>query len=187
MSEPILVKDLMIPLKDYATVSQEDTLYDAVIALEQADRRLHHGTYRHRAVLVLNENNEIVGKLSQLDFLKALEPRYKEITDSKSLNRFGLSASFVRSMISSQGLWQKPLDNICARASYIKVKEVMYTPAEGEYVREDASIDEAIHQLIMGHHQSLLVTRDSKVVGVLRLTDVFATVYMLIKGCGPPE
>lgn len=187
MSEPTLVKDLMIPLEDYATVSQDDTLYDAVIALEQADNRLHHGTYRHRAVLVLDENAQIVGKLSQLDFLKALEPRYKEITSSKSLDRFGLSANFIRSMISSQGLWQKPLDNICSRASQIKVKEVMYTPAEGEYVKENASIDEAIHQLIMGHHQSLLVTRDARVVGVLRLTDVFAEVYSMIKGCGPPE
>lgn len=187
MSGPTLVKDLMIPLADYATVSQEDTLYDAVIALEKADRRLHHGTYRHRAVLVLDENNQIVGKLSQLDFLKALEPRYKEITDSKSLDRFGLSASFIRSMIASQGLWQKPLDNICARASHIKVKEVMYTPAEGEYVEETASIDEAIHQLIMGHHQSLLVTSNARVVGVLRLTDVFTEVYTLIKGCGPQE
>lgn len=187
MSGPTLVKDLMIPLKDYATVSQDDTLYDAVIALEEADKRLHHGRYRHRAVLVLDEHDHIVGKLSQLDFLKALEPRYKEITNSKSLDRFGLSASFIRSMISSQGLWQKPLYNICSRASHIKVKEVMYTPAEGEYVKEDASIDEAIHQLIMGHHQSLLVTRDSHVVGVLRLTDVFAKVYELIKDCGPPE
>jgi CBS domain-containing protein len=187
MPVPKLVKDLMIPLEEYATVSQNDTLYDAVIALEQADRLLREGTYRHRAVLVLDESNHIVGKLSQLDFLKALESRYQEIIDTKSLNRFGLSASFVKSMITKQGLWQKPLDNICSRAPHIKVKDVMYTPEEGEYVEENASFDEAIHQLIMGHHQSLLVTRGSSVVGVLRLTDVFTEVYKLIKDCGPAE
>ena len=30
-----------------------------------------------------------------------------------------------------------------------------------------------IHQLVLGHHQSLLVTRGDKIVGILRLTDVF--------------
>ena len=48
---------------------------------------------------------------------------------------------------------------------------------------EDASLDEAIHQLIMGHHQSLLVTRGEKIVGVLRLTDVFAAVFHTMKEC----
>jgi CBS domain-containing protein len=59
----------------------------------------------------------------------------------------------------------------------------MYTPGEGEYVSENASLGEAIHQLIMGHHQSLLVTRDDKIVGILRLTDVFAAVFHRMKEC----
>jgi hypothetical protein len=29
----------------------------------------------------------------------------------------------------------------------------------------------------MGHHQSLLVTRDKDIVGILRLTDVFNEVF----------
>ena len=32
---------------------------------------------------------------------------------------------------------------------------------------------EAIHQLVMGRHQSLLVTKGKDIVGILRLTDVF--------------
>ncbi len=178
---PRLVKDLMISLQDYATVSQEATLYEAVIALEEAQRRMHEHSYPHRAVIVLDDNGQTVGKLSQFDFIRALEPRYHEITDSKSLDRFGLSAGFIRSMIESQGLWQKPLDNLAQKAARIKVKDVMYTPAAGEFVEENASLDEGIHQLIMGHHQSLLVTRDSKVVGILRLTDVFTEICKMIK------
>jgi signal-transduction protein with cAMP-binding, CBS, and nucleotidyltransferase domain len=38
-------------------------------------------------------------------------------------------------------------------------------------------LDEAIHHLIMGHHQSLLVKRDDQIVGILRLTDVFSAVF----------
>jgi predicted transcriptional regulator len=59
----------------------------------------------------------------------------------------------------------------------------MHTPTEGEYVSEDASLEVAIHQLIMGHHQSLLVTRKKKIVGILRLTDVFAAVFHKMKEC----
>jgi len=63
------------------------------------------------------------------------------------------------------------------------VKNFMYTPTEGEYVEESASLNEAIHQLIMGHHQSLLVTRKKQIVGILRLTDVFKEVFEVMKTC----
>jgi hypothetical protein len=181
MKAPEIVKDLMVPLEDYATVSQNATLYEAVIALEETHVRSHHHRYPHRAVLVLDDSGNTVGKLSQWDLIKALEPRYREMTDSKSLSRFGLSRDYIRSMVKSRGLWQKPLDNLAEKASSIRVKEVMYTPAEGEYVEETASLDEGIHQLIMGHHQSLLVTSGSKVVGILRLIDVFFVICGMIK------
>ncbi len=49
----------------------------------------------------------------------------------------------------------------------------MYKLSQGEYVKEDSGLNEAVHQLIMGHHQSLLVSRGEEIVGVLRLTDIF--------------
>jgi len=94
-------------------------------------------------------------------------------------------ARFVGSVIKDQGLWQQPLDNLCQRASQIRVKDVMYTPAQGEYVQEDATLNEGIHQLIVGHHQSLLVARDSKIVGVLRLSDVFFEISAIMKASPP--
>jgi len=175
----------MVSLADYASVSQDATLYEAIVALEEAQKRLHRDLHRHRAVLVLDADGQAIGKLSQWDFIRALEPRYNEIIDLKSLARFGFSAGFVRSMIKDQGLWQKPLDNLCQRASQIQVKEVMYTPAEGEYVEAEATLDEAIHQLVIGHHQSLLVTSGSRVVGVLRLSDVFSEVCKMMKSSQP--
>lgn len=181
----IKVKDLMVSLADYAAVSQEATLYEAVLALEEAQERLHRDRFPHRAVLVLDAEEHVIGKLSQWDFIRALEPRYNEIVDFNSMARFGLSARSIRSMVEDQGLWQKPLDNLCQRASRIKVRNVMYTPAEGEYVQEDATLDEGIHQLVIGHHQSLLVTRDSRVVGVLRLSDVFSEVCAIMRSSQP--
>ena len=57
----------------------------------------------------------------------------------------------------------------------------MHVPTEGEYVDEDATQDEAIHQLVLGHHQSLLVTKEGKITGILRLSDVFEAVFFKMK------
>jgi predicted transcriptional regulator len=59
----------------------------------------------------------------------------------------------------------------------------MVTPTPKERIAEESSLQEAVHQLIVGNHQSLLVTRDSEIVGVLRLTDVFSKICGLIKAC----
>jgi predicted transcriptional regulator len=59
----------------------------------------------------------------------------------------------------------------------------MYVPSEGEYVEENTTLTDAIHHLVMGHHQSLLVTKKNKIVGILRLTDVFKEVTQIVKSC----
>lgn len=200
----VKVRQLMIPLEEYAVVSDEATLYEAVTALEEAQRRFYqqdfkprseriedegkgfvnrgHG-YQHRAVLVKDRNGNIVGKLSQLDLLRGLETGYNRIGDLTLSSRSGLNPEFIKSLVKQYSLFQDPLDHICSKANNIKVKDVMYTPTEGEIVKADDTLDHAIHQLLMGHHQSLLVTEGAKIVGILRLVDVFAEVCKAIKSC----
>ena len=55
----------MIPLSDYALVNENSTLYDTVIALDEAHRRYTHHRYAHRAVLVHDDDGRVVGKVSQ--------------------------------------------------------------------------------------------------------------------------
>ena len=179
----IKVKDLMVPLADYATVSQEANLYQAVMALKEAQSKFERNKYMHRAVLVLNEDQKVVGKLSQNDVLRGLEPKYSEMGNMSKISHWELSPEFIKSMMKNFQLWNTPLENICRKASQVKIKDIMYTPAEGEYVQEDTTLDEAIHQLVVGYHQSLLVTRDNRVVGILRLTDVFTEIAKMIETC----
>lgn len=179
------IKDLMVPLSEYATVSEDASLYEAVLSLEEAQEQFEdkHTRYRHRAILILDKKRNVVGKLSQLDVLRALEPKYEEMMQGEGLHRFGFAKEFEQSILEKFNLFGNPLDDICRKAGEKNVKEFMYTPTEGEYVSEDATLDLAIHQLIVGHHQSLLVTRDKKIVGILRLTDVFAAVFHTMKDC----
>jgi hypothetical protein len=48
-------------------------------------------------------------------------------------------------------------------------------------VDENAFLDMALHQLTAGANLSLLVTRGAEIVGILRLSDVFAAVYHSMK------
>jgi len=121
--------------------------------------------------------------VSQLDILRALEPKYETMGIPGSLSRFGLTPQFQKTMLEQLRFWDKPMDDICRTAGQLKVNQFMYTPTEGEYVEENASLNEAINKLIMGHHQSLLVTRGKEIIGVLRKTDVFMKIVQAIKAC----
>ncbi len=177
------VKDLMVPLEEYATVSDKATLYEAVLALEKAQEELERAStaYLHRAVLVYDDNKKIIGKISQLDVLTALEPKYGEMGHSRSMSRVAFSPQFLKNMLETYSLLSESLETVCRKAKDVNVREIMYTPSEGEYVNENASLREAIHQFVMGHHQSLLVTRGEDIVGILRLTDVFKSVFQVMK------
>ena len=77
----------MVSLDEYATVNEDATLSDAVLALERAQQAFDHTKYRHRAILVLDKTNRPIGKISQIDALKALEPKYKEIQGARLRRR----------------------------------------------------------------------------------------------------
>lgn len=183
------VKDLMVPLSEYATVSETATLLQAFNAFKAAQGSLNQGGHRFRSILVVDKNNRFVGKLSKHDVIEALEPHYAEMRSSMqdgSMHRLGFSDEFLESTLEQYHLWEQALENLCEKAIQISVKNIMYTPGKGEFVKESTTMDSAIHRLIIGHHHSLLVTADHdehEIVGVLRLTDVFEFVsdVMIVK------
>lgn len=182
----ILVKDLMVPLSEYATVFEDATLSDAIDALEDAQSRFVKNRYQHRAILVCDrKTRKVLGKISQLDVIRAMEPKYSLLGEKDSFSRFGFSPRFMKSILDQYELWYEPLKDICRKAGKQKVTDIMYKLTEGEYVKEDSGLNEAVHQLVMGHHQSLLVSRGDEIVGILRLTDVFKEICAARKDCEP--
>jgi CBS domain containing-hemolysin-like protein len=182
----LLVKDLMVPLSEYATVSKTATLSEAVLALEKSQQEFDQNRYRHRAVLIYDENNKIIGKVSQLDVLRSLEPKYDEmLTGGTKSFQMGFTRNFQKKMLEQLRLWNDPLDHICKKAAEKRVDSFMIKPEEGEFIEADVNLNEGIHQLVMGSHQSLLVTSpDTKeIIGILRLTDVFEAVAKEIAEC----
>ena len=179
----IVVKELMVPLEKYATVSQEATLYEAVLALEKAQIAFDPSRHKHRAILVLDKSKKVVGKISMFDILIALEPKYGKLEGMEVLSRSGHSPDMIKSMLEEHALWREPLQFVCERAAKLNASNFMETLVEGVYIDENATLGEAIHQLVIQKHHSLLVTSGDEVVGILRLSDVFTKVCDKIKTC----
>lgn len=177
------VKELMRPLSEYTTISTEANLYEVAQALDQAQKEFEKNPKLHKIILISDENGEIVGKISQLDVLRYLEPKGKPIGDSGSLSRFGISSQYLKPMLNQCEFWSRPLIDICQDAARLKVKKLIHAPVEGEFVEEDAPLAKAIHQLALEHHQSLLVTRGKKIVGILRQIDIFKEVSETLATC----
>ena len=114
----------------------------------------------------------------------ALEPKYGELEATGVLSRSGYSPQIIKSMLKDNFLWSGTLQFICSRAPDLKVRDLMEVPADGVYIEESATLDQAIHQLVVCRYQSLLVTRDDQVLGILRLSDVFTQICDKIRTCG---
>ncbi|MBW1867558.1 MAG: CBS domain-containing protein [Deltaproteobacteria bacterium] len=174
-------KDLMVPIAEYATVSKGATLLESLLALEKAQEEFTQTGYSHRAVLIMDKNKRVVGKLSQLDFLRVLEHADERIYRDSDICKFGFSPmAIVRHREKKRGKGAS-MEEILSTAANFKVEDFMQSPSEGEYIEEDTPLDTAAHQLTTGLHLSLLVTKENEIVGVLRMADVFAAVFHTMK------
>jgi CBS domain-containing protein len=177
----ITVKELMVPVEAYATVPREATLREAVIALDKAQLTLDPSQHKHRAILVLDENGAVLGKITMKDILIALEPNYGKVEGTDVLERSGFSPDLIKSMLENNALWAEPLQFARDRANELNVVDFIRAPSDEEYIDEHAALGEAIRRLVAYPYLSLLVTRSDEVVGILRLSDVFAKICDTIK------
>jgi len=177
------VKELMVPISEYATVPEGSTLFDAILALERAQEGVAENKYHHRAILILDKKGRVIGKLSQLGVLRALEPKDEDVEGIDELSQFGFSQELVQGLRKQRRLQGVPLKDLYVRKAGMKVEDFMQALTEGEYVEQEASLDIAVHQLALGNHLALLVTKEREVVGILRLTDVFGAVLRDMKEC----
>lgn len=176
----LTVGDLMISINEYATVPAHATLREALRALDNAQLGLTDDRHHHRAVLVLDERGDVIGKLSHWAILKSLEPRLLTPADTSTLDAAGLSSEFIGSLEEGLTGYVGSLESLCRKASETRADVAMVSAGEG--IDADAPILEAIHKLVADHVQSLTVTRGSRTVGILRLSDVFEAVANIIRG-----
>ena len=165
------VKDLMVPIEEYARVKPDSNLYEALLALKNAQANLSEGKAPHRAVLVEDEFGRPVGNISRLVFVKALGAGFSGPRTREEMDRAGISPASLSTVMDHVRFLRNDLDNLGERARSIRAEDVMHPV--GESLEEEATLQEAINQFADGKTLSILVRRSGKVVGVLRLSDVF--------------
>lgn len=175
------VKDLMVPLDEYAVVPETASLIDAVKALDEAQKNLPRGKQPYRAVLVADRNSKIIGKIGQLAFLKALEPKFSVLADMEKLVQANVSSELMSSMLEHYRFFQSDLDDLCWRATSLSVKDIMHPLSDS--IDENALLREAISRIVIQQELSLLVSRGSDIVGLVRLSDLFDEISLVMKDC----
>ena len=181
--EKMKVQDLMIPIDKFPRISQSATFFEAVMALEAAQKNFLSGKAAKRILLVEDDNGVVIGKISPIDLLRGLETNYNRINTEKTLSRFGLS-SIWKSMQSDYQLWENPFKDLCRKAQEVRVKDIIKTPLEGQTVSPNDALTKCFHLFVMNRHDALFVVDEDDIIGLLRFSDVYKKASGIMKECG---
>jgi CBS domain-containing protein len=181
--ETKLVREVMIPIKSYVTVQEENSLFDAIQTLESS--KTSNRGRAHRDAVVVDKDGIFIGKVTMIDIFRALEPNYNNIDFDKIIEagKGELTEEIVTEAYKDFSFWVEPSKTICERGEAKKISEVMHMPTETEYIKEEDSIEKALHLYVMGAHQPLIVKKGETVTGMLRFGDVFEVVREALLSC----
>lgn len=165
------VKDIAVPLSEYAVVEQGATLREALEVLRDSQALVPPGRQPHRAILVRDARGEIIGKVHYFAFLRALAPERKARMTPGYMERAGLDDSLLESSMHMLDFLTGEMVDIEERARSVTVDEVCTTSTVS--IDEDQSISHAVSTFLAHQTLSLLVTRAGRTVAILRLSDLF--------------
>jgi CBS domain-containing protein len=165
------VKELMLSLSDYAVVGEDATILEALQVLAASQAAIRPGQQPHRAILVRDRGGEIVGKVDHFAFLRALLPERKPMVATGLLDRAGVGDDLRDASMRMLDLLTGDFVDVCERARNVAVRDVYSSGTVG--IDEEAPLSDAIAKFLAHRTLSLLVQRQGKTVGILRLSDLF--------------
>lgn len=179
----IKVGELMIPLGEYAQIDESKTLFEAVMTLRKLQKEKKKNI--HTSLLIVTQKGEIASMLTILDIFRFMEPKYKDVEEI-DLSRFGFQPGYVESMLESYDLWANPLKDFCRKTSHVVLNDIEQKLIPRNVIDADATLDIAVHRMILDNKHSLLVKKNGKFVGVLRSYDIFGKICEAIEQCEIP-
>lgn len=167
-------RDLMIPLADYTTLHEDQSVKEGIEALQKSfmdlmatSRIMQTG---HRSILILDKRGELVGVLSIRDLIAGIRPGYLSAPRPSTAGTFEYSRMFWT------GLFTKQAKDLAKK----KVSEIMSDPPQA--VDENANLMEIANYLYESEERRVVVTRQGKVVGVIREQEIFFELANIILG-----
>lgn len=159
------VMGVMVPLKEYTTLSWDESIKDAIFELKASftskmstSRIMETG---HRSILVMDKEEKIQGVLAITDLLEIIMPSYLSAPKPSTADSVQYSPMFWKGMFGKE-IRQK---------AEMKVKDVM-SPAPLA-IDGTASLMEAAYMMLTNNARRLAVVLSGRVIGVIREQDLF--------------
>ena len=161
------VKDLMIPLEDYPHIPYWFTLRQAMAIVREAAIKFE-SSFEPRAVLVFDEKYQLMGILTLRDIIKGLEPRFLKETDliKADPSLTVLFGDFFGPNLKEQS--QRPVSEVM---SPIKIT----SDAQDNIVK-------VLYLMIKENVGLMPVMEKGKVIGMIRLSDLFNEISKIVLG-----
>lgn len=161
MGEVKRVKDLMIAINDYPHIPQWFTLRQAMAIVREAPIKFE-AKFWPRSLLVFDENYRLMGILTLLDIIRGLSP-----TALKEACLTGMSL---------EGLFGPNLEEKSQQPVHEVMSPILVT------IKSNAPLVQALYLMIQNNVVRLPVLDDDKVIGMIRLSDLFNEVAQMVLG-----
>lgn len=164
-----LVKDLYVKIDDYPNIAHDVQIGDAFHMMHNVLEDQH----KYRSILVLDDNDHLMGYLSIRDLIRAVGPDYfhkktQDVKGNQPFNFDGLSQDLsALSLLWQEGFNEKQLQ----REANKPVSEYM-TLIEDQVSLADP-LAKCLYLMLVKDLLMLPVVEDEQVVGVIRLVDLF--------------
>jgi CBS-domain-containing membrane protein len=167
MSYHKTAEDLMIPLKDYPHIPYWFTLRQAMAIVREAAIQFE-GQFEPRAVLVFDEQYQLMGILTLRDIITGLEPKFLQET---SLIKMDPSLTVLMGDFCGPKMKEQSQRTVSEVMSPIKVT-----------VNAEDPITKPLYLMIKENAGLIPVMQGGKVAGMLRLSDLFGEISKMVLG-----
>lgn len=162
-----LVRDVTIPLERYPHLNENQTLQDAIteirsFAVGEKER------IRYSCLLIVNDSNQLVGRITLNDLLHGLAPRLVEATKVEKFE--GKGSEFPNLAI----LMEDSFFSDCKQQSQKKISEFMSKIPL--MINADSPILKALAIMLNTENAVLPVVDGDKIIGVIRMEEIFAAI-----------
>ncbi len=162
--ETSVIRDIIIPLDRYPHLNEKQTLQEAIQAF-MSFRAGEQDRLRYDSLLVVNDQNQLVGKLSLIDILHGLVPR---LADAAKTAKFeGKDTEFPNLSF----LYEEKTLAECGKNQQQPIKPLLQ--AIDFSLPADTHILKAL--AMMSHRNDFIVpvTENGNIIGILRLEEIF--------------
>jgi len=162
--ETSVIRDIIIPLDRYPHLSENQTLQEAIQAF-MSFRAGQDDRLRYAGLLVVNDKNQLVGKLSLLDIMHGLVPH---LVDATKVGKFeGKEAEYPNLAF----LYEESTFAECGKNQQKSIKPLLQ--AIEFSLPADTHILKALVMMSHRNDFNVPVTENGAIIGILRLEEIF--------------